>query len=306
MGSTVAASLGLRPTVSSSSTQHPGRFLYIHVDGYNQTLHSVVVEELDEYKDLYAEESEPIELGITIDISESNDERTKVFEKIFDGSIIRALIELEPGYLKCKNAQRESQGIDSDYLFYPISPCNVDLIELEKTGDWEGLYCKISSLEYIGECDEYEYEEDDINVFTAGYTIESVKGYAIADVFEDGDLKTERYSSSKEVLRALEKLGIFSFPGAVEEFKSKYSGKTFALFGKFDWCEDTERLKMAIESLGVRFAGDNESPEILFIGEIDISIDGILEKWETLNKGCPIQHRSESEPLLREVCEASL
>ena len=32
-------------------------------------------------------------------------------------------------------------------------------------GDWEGLYQKDSDLKYIGECDEYEFEENDKDVF---------------------------------------------------------------------------------------------------------------------------------------------
>ena len=305
MASPFASALGLSPTSSSSSTKYSGMYLCIHVDGYNQSLCSVDIDAEDGEVDMYAEESEPVELLIAIDVSESNKERDSIFQKISDGSIIRGLIELEDGYLESKNKEREAQGIDPEFYFSRINPCSVDLISLDKGSDWEGLYQKDSDLKYIGECDEYEFEENDKDVFTAGYTFEEVKKYAIIEVLDGNSLKVECYTSAKDVLFSLEKIGVYSAPDLIDEFKAKYSGKTFSIFGEFEWCKDEHSLKIAIEGLGLRCVEEREKPDIIFVGDVDTSVDGVYERWEVLISSCPLQHGKFSEPSLEEVFKAS-
>lgn len=249
VSSAIATALGLAPTSSSSESQIPGEYLYIHADGYNHTLHSVEVEELEPSESLYAEESEPVELGILISISESNNERSAIFKSILDESIVRGIVELEKGYLESKNDAAESQGIAAKY--FRVSSCCVDLIDLGKSGEWECLYRRNTSLQYLGEADDYEFEETDEDVFTAGYTIESIKRYALVDVSEDGSVKAESYTSSKEILGALEAKGAFVRPGIIEQFRSMYSGKAFTLSGTYEWCNDEERLKEVLQSHGL-------------------------------------------------------
>ena len=96
MASPFASALGLSPTSSSSSTKYSGMYLCIHVDGYNQSLCSVDIDAEDGEVDMYAEESEPVELLIAIDVSESNKERDSIFQKISDGSKFkRSIFQLD-------------------------------------------------------------------------------------------------------------------------------------------------------------------------------------------------------------------
>ena len=58
-------------------------------------------------------------------------------------------------------------------------------------------------------------------------------------------------------------------------------------------------------SLGLRLVDESDGPDILFVGEIDTSIDGIYERWEAIVSRHPIQHGKFSEPLLSEVFETA-
>lgn len=303
MSSAIAKALGLEPSTTSAATQNSGCYLYLHADGYNQSLHSVDVDELESSDELYAEESEPVELGIAIRISEKNAECSSIFQHILDGTLIRALVEEEQGYLDAKNNGLEAQGVEAK--FFRINASCVDLIDLDRSGDWECLYRRNKSLQYVGECDEFDIEETDENVFTAGYTVESIRSFALADVFEDGSVKVESFTSSDEILRALETKGLYNKPGIVEQFRSMYSGKTFALFGTYEWCDDEEKLKAMLGSLGLHLVDESDGPDILFVGEIDTSIDGIYERWEAIVSRYPIQHGKFSKPLLSEVFETA-
>ena len=66
------------------------------------------------------------------------------------------------------------------------------------------------------ECDEYEFEENDKDVFTAGYTFEEVKKYAIIEVLDGNSPKVECYTSAKDVLFSLEKIGVYSAPYLID------------------------------------------------------------------------------------------
>ena len=273
--------------------------MYIHADGYNQNLHSVESDEVDSPCELFAEESEPVELGIAIRISNPHDELFSIFQRIFDESIIRGLIEDEKGYIDAKNNGLEAQGVESK--FFRISASSVDLIETGRSGEWECLFKKDGSLQYAGECDDFEFEETDEDVFTAGYTIEWIKSYALADILEDGSIKLEIYESSDEITNALVKKGLFDKPDIVEQFKSKYSGKTFAIFGTYEWCEDEKDLKEVLGKLGLQLVDEMDAPAVLFVGEIDTSIEGIYDRWEAIVGRYPIQHTEFTEPLLSEI-----
>lgn len=299
MSSAIAKALGLEPSAASADTPSPGCYLYLHADGYNQSLHSVEVDELERSDELYAEESEPVELGIAIRISESNAERSSIFQHILDGTIIRGLVEEEQGYLDAKNNGLEAQGVEAK--FFRINASCVDLIDLDRSGDWEFLYRRNEALEYVGESDDFDIEETDENVFTAGYTIESIKSFALADVLENGLVRVDSYASFDEILGALEAKGLFNKPGVVEQFRSMYSGKTFALFGTYEWCDNEEKLKSLIGSLGLQLVDESDGPDILFVGEIDTSIDGIYERWEAIVSRHPFQHGKFTKPLLSEV-----
>ena len=303
MPSPIAHALGLDPSSSSSETQTPGTYLYIHADGYNQSLHSVDVEELDDSSDLYAEESEPIGLGIAIRLSESHEETAEILNRIADGSIIRGLVELEPGYLESKNAGAESQGIAAK--FFHLKTCSVDLFEKDRSGDWEYLYSKVDKLQYIGICDDYEFEEKDDNVFTAGYSIEEVHHYALVDIPDDGSIEVQTFTSTEGVLNAASERGLFVKPGLLDQFKSLYKGKTFVVFGDFDWCEDPASLIATLKSLGLKPVAETEKPEVVFVGSIDSSVAGIPTRWEALVSGYPIQHGKFTEPALKEVFKAA-
>ena len=303
VSSAIAKALGLEPSATSDDTQNTGCYLYIHADGYNQSLHSVDVDELESSDELYAEESEPVELGIAIRISEPTNECSSIFQHILDGTIIRGLVEVEKGYLAAKNEGLEAQGVESKH--FSINASCVDLIDLDRSGDWECLYRKNASLEYVGESDEFEFDETDENVFTAAYTIESIKSFALADLFEDGSVKVVSYDSSDKILDALEAKGLFNKPGIVERFRSMYSGKTFAVFGTHDWCDDQEKLNTMLIGLGLRSVDETDGPEIIFVGKIDPSIDGIYARWEAIVSQHPIQHGKFTEPLLSEVYAAA-
>lgn len=261
------------------------------------------VDELEISDELYAEESEPVELGIAIRISEPNAERSSIFQHILDGTIIRGLVEEEQGYLEAKNNGLESQGVEAK--FFRINASCVDLIDLDRSGDWECLYRRNGPLQYVGECDEYDIEETDENIFTAGYTIEEIKSFAVADVLEDGSVRVESYTSSDEMMGALETKGLFSKPGIIEQFSSMYSGRTFALFGTYDWCDDQEKLKATLCRLGLQSVDEMDGPDIVFVGRIDPSIDGIYARWEAIVSRYPIQHGKFTEPLLSEVFAAA-
>lgn len=261
------------------------------------------VDELGSSDELYAEESEPVELGIAIRIAESTAECSSIFQHILDGTIIRGLVEVEHGYLDAKNVGLEAQGVEARH--FRINASCVDLIDLDRSGDWEYLYRKNELLQYVGESDEFEFEETDENVFTAGYTIESIKSFALADVFEDGSVKVASYNSSDEILGALETRGVFNKPGIVERFRSMYSGKTFAVFGTYEWCDDQEKIKEILGGLGLRLVDEMDGPDIVFVGKIDPSIDGIYARWEAIVSRHPIQHGKFTEPLLSEVFAAA-
>ena len=303
MSSTIAKALGLEPSATSDDTQDPGCYLYLHADGYNQSFHSVAVDELESSDELYAEESEPVELGIAIRISEPNTESSAIFQHIVDGTIIRGLVEEEQGYLDAKNNGLEAQGVEAK--FFRVKASHVDLIDLGRGGDWEGLYRRNVSLQYVGGADEYEFEETDENTFTAGYTIESIKCFALADVSDDGSVNIESYASSDEIIDALAAKGLFIKPGIVEQFRSMYAGKTFAIFGTYEWCDDEGRLMQALQKLGLQPVAEKDGPDIVFVGKIDPSIDGIYARWESLVSRHPIQHGKFTEPLLSEVFAAA-
>ena len=303
MSSPIAHALGLDPSSSSSETQSPGTYLYIHADGYNQSLHSVDVEELGDSSDLYAEESEPIGLGIAILLSEGNEKNSEIFSRIADGSIIRGLVELEPGYLESKNAGTESQGIASK--FFHLKACTVDLFENDRSGDWEYLYSKVDKIQYIGICDDYEFEEKDDDVFTAGYLPEEIHHFALADVSDGGSAEVQTFTSTDDILNAASERGLFAKPELLNQFKSLYQGKTFVVFGDFDWCEDTTSLIAALESLGLKPVAETEKPEVVFVGSIDSSVNGIPTRWEALVSSYPIQHGKFTEPVLKEVFKAA-
>lgn len=298
MSSAISLALGLEPCASTADVK-PGSYLYIHADGYNQSFHSVESDEVDSFCELYAEESEPVELGIAIRISNPHDELSLIFQRIFDETITRGLIEDEKGYIDAKNNGLEAQGVESK--FFSINASSVDLIETGRSGEWECLYKKDGLLQYVGECDNFEFEETDEDVFTAGYAIESIKSYALADVLEDGSIKLEIYESTAEIIDALEKKGLFDKPDIIEQFKSKYSGKTFTIFGTYEWCEDEKVLHGVLVKLGLQLVDEMEAPEVVFVGEIDTSTEGIYDRWEAIVGRCPIQHGKFTEPLLSEV-----
>jgi hypothetical protein len=303
MHTSIAHALGLEPASSSSKLQETGTYLYIYADGYNQSLHSVDVDGEDDTTDYFAEESEPIGLGIAIKLSQSSPDTSDVFQRILDGSINRGLVELEAKYLECKNAGAESQGIAA--RFFRLKPQLIDLIEKDASGDWEYLYSKHGSLQYIGECSDYDFEENDDDVFTAGYTIEEVLRYALADIDGEGSLKVKIFSSSEELIKAAGQRGLFAKPSIVDEFKLKYAGKSFTIFGSFDWCQDLDALNATLQGLGLQVAEETERPEVVFVGQIDTDIEGIYKRWEALVSSYPIQHGEFSEPSLEEVFKAA-
>jgi len=303
MYKSIAHALGLKPISSSTKLQEAGTYLYIYADGYNQSLHSVDVDGEDDVGDFFAEESEPIGLGIAIRLSQTGSEPSDVFHRIIDGSINRGLVELEPGYLECKNKGAESQGINAS--FFRLEPSLIDLIEKDASGDWECLYSKHGALQYIGECSDYDFEENDDDVFSAGYTIEEILQYALAVIDEDGSLEVKIFSSSDELINAVGLRGLINKPSIVDEFKARYAGKSFTIFGTFDWCEDLEALNATLRGLGLQVAEGTESPQVVFVGRIDTKIEGIYNRWEALVSSHPIQHGEFSEPSLEKVFKAA-